>query len=110
MTKKSLIWILSFVLLIVLNLGVTLAYVKKINKNKQALNILDEIDKSYPSKEQYQANGDYTYEPEVTVTDGRVANLKNFFREYNSVLFDHAEFIVKSWERIAGKGFEEIFF
>lgn len=93
--KKSLVWFLAFFILIILNLGITMHYIKKVERSEQALQILDEIDKSYPSKEQYVSEGRYRYEPEVTVTDGRVANLKNFFRQYNSVLFDYSEHIVK---------------
>ena len=67
----------------------------KVKRNNQALKILEEIDRSYPSSEEYRAAGGLKYEAQVTLTDGRVANLKNFFRQYNSPLFDHAEYIVK---------------
>ncbi len=95
MKKKSFIWFFIFFLLIILNLGITFAYMNKVKRNNQALKILEEIDRSYPSNEEYRAAGGLKYEAEVTLTDGRVANLKNFFRQYNSPLFDYAEYIVK---------------
>lgn len=98
MTKKSLLWFFVFFILIILNLGVTFSYIKKVKRNNEALRILEEIDKSYPSGDQYRP---YAFEPEVTVSDGRVANLKNFFRQYNSPLFDYAEHIVKVSDKYA---------
>ena len=79
MKKKSFIWFFVFFFLIILNLGITFAYMNKVKRNNQALKILEEIDRSYPSSEEYRAAGGLKYEAEVTLTDGRVANLKNFF-------------------------------
>src|SRR5438309_12085191 len=98
MSKRSLLWFSSFFILIILNLFITVAYVDKVKRDHQALRILDEIDRSYPAPGEltkYQPSRLKNFEAEVSVTDGRVANLKKFFREYNSPLFDYAGYIVK---------------
>lgn len=98
MTKKSLFWFLSFFFLIALNLFITFRYIHKVNSVNAAMKVLDEIGSSYAQNQFAVSNTPLraqSYEAQVGVTDGRVANLKNFFRKYNSPLYDYAEAIVR---------------
>lgn len=66
------------------------------------MKVLDEIG-SYDAQNQFSISNNpfkaQNYEAEVGVTDGRVANLKNFFRKYNSPLYDYAEIIVETSDK-----------
>jgi len=88
MKKKTLIWIVVFVLLIGINLLITLKYISRVNKVNAALLILEEIDQSGLSDYEQTSEGSVAY-------DIRVTNLKSFFRKHNSPLFDYSDQIVK---------------
>lgn len=83
-------------------LGLNIFFVKKIYqfyyKESNIQKILGEIsDFNNPQKQFQLSAAPYVlgvYQTEITPTDGRVANLKNFFRKYNSPLYDYAELIV----------------
>jgi hypothetical protein len=97
--KKILLYICGFVVLI----GINIHYVNKTylltKKDSQIKHILADI--TYINSPQEQFN--YSASPfvlgsvddNVELLDGRVANLKHFFRKYNSPLYDHAALIVK---------------
>lgn len=93
----------SFLLLIFLNLLVVGAYVQKVRKTNAAVNILEEIEEGYDFGDKLalqEATGSAgTMTAEVQLSDGRAANLKHFFRKYNSPLYDHADFIVKTADK-----------
>ncbi len=94
MNRKLYVFLLFFGL-IVLNLMV----ISKINglysKEKQINKILAEISSV---DQQFKTNsgpsGLGNYKTNVELSDNRVANLKSFFRKYNSPLFDYADHIV----------------
>lgn len=104
MRKKTLLWMLLFVFLIVANLGITYSYVKKVKRLQAATTILDEIESGYPTNDQFAQSAkppedDEEIEEQVGVADARVANLKRFFRRYNSPLYEHAEFVVTTSDK-----------
>lgn len=99
MRKKLLIYFFLFVFFIGLNIH--LAY-KLDRKNSQLLatqKLLEEIDPVVDLHSQFnQSNPPLVlgaYEVNLETNDGRVANLKRFFRKHNSLLYDFAETIVK---------------
>lgn len=99
MRKRSIIWIAAYIILFIANLTITLGYMNKVRRVQAASRILDEI--SAISSDPYEAAGsaDLAKDPvineNVRFADGRAANLKRFFRKYNSPLYDKAEYIVK---------------
>lgn len=92
-----------FVFLIIANLGIVYSYVKKVRKLQAATQILDEIESGYPVNDQFAQSAkpanDEEIEEDVGIADARVANLKRFFRRYNSPLYDHAEFVVTTADK-----------
>ncbi|PIS15903.1 hypothetical protein COT62_01195 [Candidatus Roizmanbacteria bacterium CG09_land_8_20_14_0_10_41_9] len=99
MLKKTVVYSLMFILLLGCNLIAVRLMRKNFGKEQQIKNILTEIENAKNSSSQFDFSagpavmGVFTAETEVT--DGRVANLKQFFRKYNSVLYDYAEKIVQ---------------
>ena len=92
MVRKVVILSVFYLFLNVLNLFLidkTYVYAK----NRQQIgNVLGEISQFSAS---YNNNSSGNYEAEIQVVDGRVANLKSFFRKHNSSLYDHANKIVE---------------
>lgn len=103
MRRKTLLWILLFVFLIVANLGITYSYVKKVKRLQSATVILDEIESGYPTNDQFAQSAKPEDETEIGeqigVADARIANLKRFFRRYNSPLYEHAEYIITTSDK-----------
>ncbi|MBI1862956.1 hypothetical protein HYS00_02450 [Candidatus Microgenomates bacterium] len=103
MRRKTLLWLLLFVFLIIANLAITMTYVKKVKRLQAASVILDEIESGYPANDQFaqsakpEAAGEI--QEQVDIADSRVANLKRFLRRYNSPLYEHAEFIVQTADK-----------
>lgn len=99
MFKKYFFYFLAFVIL----LGINAYFVSKLylNSRKQAnvAKILAEIIQANNPQNQFRFSaapfvlGAYT--TDISLTDGRAANLKSFFRKYNSPLYDSAETIVR---------------
>lgn len=99
MTKRYLFYFIAFLLL----LGINAFFISKLyqNSKKQANveKILAEISHANNPQNQFRFSaapfvlGAYT--TDISVADGRVANLKSFFRKYNSPLYDSADTIVK---------------
>lgn len=96
MRRRSVFWIALFSILVVSNLIIALHYVQKVKRVAAANTILNEIDASYEFDQSFANEG---VTAEVKLGDGRVANLKRFFRKYNSPLYDHAEFIVNTADK-----------
>ena len=92
MKKKTIIWILVFTFLILINSIITLKYISRVNRVNAALLILEEIDQSGISDYEKTSKGAVAY-------DIRAANLKSFFRKHNSPLFDYADVIVENADK-----------
>ncbi|MGB3020277.1 MAG: hypothetical protein WBB58_03635 [Microgenomates group bacterium] len=96
MRKRSIFWIGLFTILVVANLIIALRYVQKVKRVSAANTILNEIDASYEFDQSFANEG---VTAEIKLGDARVANLKRFFRKYNSPLYDDAEFIVTTADK-----------
>ena len=102
MRQKTILWFFSFAILICLNLFIVFTYIAKLQRVNASMRILDEIDHANDSLNQFgtptgpQA---VTYQTDVKLSDGRVANLKQFFRKYNSPLYDYADYMVQTSDR-----------
>lgn len=100
--KKVLVFF-GFFSIVALNFVAVVGYyfTTKIAHNRQTL--LSEIGTIASQKTQNTAiSAPFvlgTMENEITVGDGRAANLKNFFRKYRSPLFDYAEYIVATSDK-----------
>lgn len=97
MGKKFSLIVIFFILLLVSNLFLTYKVYLSSNKNSQIKKILNEIsysryDNQFSSPSGPAVLGDM--QAEIKLSDNRVANLKNFFRKYNSPLYDYADNIV----------------
>ncbi len=98
--KKSFLYLSFFGLIFVLNLFVGLRLFSYYRKDLVVKNILKEIDEDAQRRDrQFNYSGNPfvlgAYQTNVTLADGRVANLKSFFRKYNSPLYDYASKIVE---------------
>ncbi len=96
MKKRSIFWIGLFSVLVVANLIIALHYVQKVKRVTAANTILNEIDASY---EFDQADIDEVTRGDMKSSDPRVANLKRFFRKYNSPLYDSADVVVNTADK-----------
>jgi hypothetical protein len=97
--RSTLIWLGAFLLMASVNLLVIGSYVKKVKRVQASARILDEIEFDYEST-QMTADADIInvqidHDEMVATSDARIANLKRFFRKYNSPLYDHAEYVVQ---------------
>lgn len=94
---KFLIYFFSFFILIFINLIFVYklsSYNEKVLRNQK---ILSEIDNSILTAKNTEITSDVLGETDDTtsISDIRVANLKYFFRKYNSPLYDYSEIFVK---------------
>lgn len=97
MKKKGIFFILLFSTLIVVNLFLILKINYLNKKDVQIKKILTEISRTNPNEQFNSPSGPAilgSFQTEATLSDNRVANLKSFFRKYNSPLFDYAEIMV----------------
>ncbi len=95
---KRLMWLLIFAVLAGINLLVIGSYVKKVKRVQASARILDEIEFDSTTLDEGDAhaiNAQIEFEERIATSDARVANLKRFFRKYNSPLYDHANYIVE---------------
>ncbi len=97
MLKKSLIYFVIFIFLVGLNLFLTVKAFAVFDKQAQIEKILSDINQDknsqfYSSSAPIDNKGVNT---EVSLVDGRAANLKAFFRKYNSPLYNWADKIVE---------------
>lgn len=95
--KKRVLWVVLFFFLTSINLFITTMYVRKVQRIQVAARILDEIETGLGPLDQNQVAKEPSalLKGEARTGDARVANLKRFFRKYNSPLFDSAEYIVE---------------
>lgn len=98
MIKKSFIFFIVFLFLAYLNFFLVIKAFSVLDKQSRIEQILADISKSKNNKTQFnQASAPINVlgiNEEVSLADGRVANLKAFFRKYNSPLYNYAEKIV----------------
>lgn len=100
MLKKGVIFFIIFSLLVYLNFFLIIKTYANYNKQVQIERILADIAESKNNKKNQFIQSKAPINiigitTEATLTDGRVANLKAFFRKYNSPLYDYAEKIVQ---------------
>lgn len=89
-------YVLIFPLLVIhmINLVYLTSYTQKHEQIKVILDELDYVAKAEPDTERDNKK------PEIKIKkDSRVANLKVFFRKYNSDLYEHTEFIVETSDK-----------
>lgn len=103
MLKKSLIFVLFF-FLFGINLYLIINYYISYKIESQKMRILSEIedddlisDRHFSFSAAPWALG--AVENEVILADGRFANLRNFFRKYDSPLYDYSDSIVVSSDK-----------
>jgi len=98
MIKKAIILSVVFLVLSVLNIFFIQKAYAISKKQSEIDSILAEITKDINGREQFElapADNLHGVKTDITAADGRVANLKAFFRKYNSPLYNEAELIVK---------------
>ena len=100
---KRLIFMPIFGILLAVNMFFAIKLYNKYQRVETSKKVLDEItyiDKKY---DQFAVSSAPlvmgVYETQTSVNDGRAANLKSFFRKYNSPLYDYAEFIVATSDK-----------
>ena len=100
MLKKSLIYFVLFTVLVGLNFFLVVKAYAVFNQQSRIEKILADIEES---KNNPQSQFAFSNAPinqakvsgSASLADGRAANLKAFFRKYNSPLYDYAELIVQ---------------
>lgn len=99
MLKKAGIYLLTFIVIAVLNFFIQIKLIHKTNHVEAMQDVLSEIEaESEVAKHFNYSSAPFEtgpFEAEVKTTDGRAANLKIFFRKHNSPLYDFADHIVK---------------
>jgi hypothetical protein len=97
--QKRIMWLVIFAVLASVNLLVISSYVRKVKRVQASARILDEIEFDSASTSSQGDSGSINkaldFEERLATSDARVANLKRFFRKYNSPLYDHANFVVE---------------
>lgn len=91
MGKKLLFYFSLFLIVLGINFLLITKLQKQNSRLRYAKRILDDIDTSIARI----SSGQDASENKVVLADSRVANLKIFFRKYNSPLYDHAATIVE---------------
>ena len=97
--KRYLFYVTAFLFLLAINTYIISKLYQNERKQANVEKILAEISHANNPLEQFRSSkapfvlGAYT--TDVSLGDSRAANLKSFFRKYNSPLYDSAEAIVK---------------
>ncbi|MFH0979736.1 MAG: hypothetical protein V1803_02215 [Candidatus Roizmanbacteria bacterium] len=104
MLKKGLIYFVIFIFLTGLNFFLVIKAYAVFNKQAQIEKILAAIseEKNDSNRQFFLSNAHIDnegYRAEANLADSREANLKAFFRKYNSPLYDYAEKIVDVSDR-----------
>jgi len=94
--KKTVIYFFLFLMFLGINFFLITRIIAKEEKEKKIENLLSEIGeaKTNPFSYSHLTSPKNSYQSNAQLSDGRVANLKQFFRKYNSPLYDYAELIV----------------
>ncbi|MBI3620031.1 hypothetical protein HY214_02715 [Candidatus Roizmanbacteria bacterium] len=98
MRKKTAFYALTFTILFFLNFLVVIKLYLHTSRKVYANQILGEIEKSAKNSQFNFSTAPFVasaYQADAELGDSRVANLKNFFRRNNSVLYAEAELFVK---------------
>ncbi len=98
MLKRASIFFIAFFLIVVINLCLVFKTNSNFRRQSNINRILAEIAAgNNPQKQFNYSSAPFVlgaFNAEFEVVDGRTANLKNFFRKYNSPLYDYAGVIV----------------
>jgi len=98
MLKNLVVFFIGFFLLVAINFYFVFKTSNALKKQANINRILNEIaQNNSPQKQFNHSSAPFVlgaYEAEFKMADGRSANLRNFFRKYNSPLYDYAELIV----------------
>ena len=96
--KKSLFFVAFFVIFL-LNITLLIHVYNRSQFEKKQRQIISELPQTNSKDKQYAVSAAPlvlgTVESEVIVDDGRAANLRNFFRRYESPLYDYADLIIQ---------------
>jgi hypothetical protein len=94
--KKTVVYFFLFLMFLGINFFLITRIIAKEEKEKKIENLLSEIGeaKTNPFSYSHLPSPPNSYQSNAELADGRVANLKHFFRKYNSPLYDYAELIV----------------
>ncbi len=94
MSKKLTFYFSLFILILGANIFLAFSMYSHAKRVEASQRILAEIDmqKEFPTSSAPFVNG--TLETNVVAGDARSKNLKQFFRKYNSALYDHTDHIV----------------
>jgi hypothetical protein len=101
--KNPFLLLVIFILIFVFNVNISAIIIAQNYQKKEADKVFLEIAEVKNNIDSYKysvlsANSD-TPSVEVKLGDNRLANLKAFFRRYNSPLYDHAEKIIEVSDR-----------
>ena len=103
MVKKLAVLLGVFAVLLIINYNISLNIITQQSQLADTRKLLDEIGSTYTPDKQFNLPSAPmvlgAYEANITTADGRSANLKNFFRKYNSPLFDYADIIVSDSDK-----------
>ncbi len=98
MTKKITFYGGLFILLVLVNLFFSQRLYGSYHKSLASQKILDEISNESSPQNQFNLSvgpfAIHAYATQVGLADNRTANLKAFFRSYNSPLYDYADRII----------------
>jgi hypothetical protein len=100
---KKVLALVFFFGLIIINIALVSLYYSNSKISGRQQKILSEIDGASSPQSQFALSAAPlvlgAMKDEVTVADGRIANLQRFFRNYGSPLFDYAEYIVQASDK-----------
>jgi len=102
--KKAGFYLVLFTVFLLMNVFTVYRVYERYHKDQIVKNILSEIDAdAAKSSGQFNNSGSPfvlgAYQTSVTLADGRVANLKSFFRKFGSPLYDYADKIVSESDK-----------
>lgn len=104
MLRKALIYVLLFSILLFVN-GLIIYKFYRINYRQNKIQtLLSEIDHSKNIiNRQFRFSAvpyiNNSVQTDITLSDARTANLKSFFRKYNSPLYDYADVIIENADK-----------
>ncbi|MEM4260652.1 MAG: hypothetical protein QXG00_05440 [Candidatus Woesearchaeota archaeon] len=103
MIKKISIYLFLFFLLLSINGLIIYKFYRITYRQNKIQSLLSEIDHSKNSSQQFRFSAvpyiNNTVQTDITLSDGRAANLKSFFRKYNSPLYDYSSLIISTADK-----------
>lgn len=98
MGKKISFYLFLFIFLALANILICITIYTKVKKLQATKKILNEINPGLDPNKQFALSAAPfvlgVYQADATLADSRTANLKSFFRKYNSPLYDYAQKII----------------